>query len=93
MLLLSRSKPWKKTLSRDTQFQGFASSLGAEIADTDGWNLADVEKLIARRAYDLVLHATWNIAPRDLERLWMKEVAAKVPDLPDLPDMERGENE
>lgn len=38
---------------RDTQFAGFAALLAAEIADTDGWKLADVEKLIAQRTYDL----------------------------------------
>ena len=86
-------------MSRDTQFQGFASSLGAEIADTDGWNLADVEKLIARRAYDLVHHAIycngidsayWPGHPlygqaSDIYERGTTQDVSKIPDLTELP--------
>ncbi len=90
---------------RDTHFRGFAkllyddflqlaredtSSIG-EIAAPDyveKWRMK-VEQLIAERAYDLVLHTVWNIAPVDLERLFMKEVAAKVPDFTEWPEYEK----
>jgi hypothetical protein len=89
---------------RKTHFQGFAELVAQELKeqgllwiDTHVRPLVDppidfdyekIKQIIAQRAYDLVLHAVWNIAPVDLERLLMKDVAAKIPDLTEWPKPE-----
>ena len=40
---------------RDTKFLPDARNLAAEIANTDGWNLNEVEKLIAQHFYDFAV--------------------------------------
>ena len=85
---------------RDTQFLSFASSLAAEIADTDGWQLVEVEKLIARRAYDLVRHALycngidsayWPDHPLHgrASDIYERETTQKVDKIPDLTELPR----
>lgn len=80
---------------RDTQFAGFAEKLYQEIQEMacsyrtapSPEELKQREcEIIARRAFDLVLHTVWNVAPIDLERLFMHEVAAKVPDMATWPE-------
>jgi hypothetical protein len=80
---------------RDTQFAGFAAALGAEIANTDGWNLADVEKLIARRAYDLVDHVVCWIDPLDFmsHENPLEYIINAMPDLTELPKEQRNEKQ
>ncbi len=87
---------------RKEHFQGFAELLMQELNKNDLLDLSNariqdtieqrktrlIKQIIAERAYDLVLHAVWNIAPVDLERLFMKEVAAKVPDITAWPNYE-----
>lgn len=84
-------------MDRDTQFLGFAASLAAEIANTDGWHLADVEKLIARRAYDLAHHVLrcngidigfWDRRASDLYENEIITDLAGIPDMPELPEVE-----
>lgn len=80
---------------RNEHFKGFAELLYDELGTLDTMAIQrggdytsfdrDAKRLIAQRAYDLVLHTVWNIAPIDLERLLMKEVAAKIPDLTEWP--------
>lgn len=76
--------------NRDTQFADFAELLTAEIADTDGWNLADVEKLVAQRAYDFAYHvlycdgidsSCWNGRASDI---YKRETLSRVNALPDM---------
>lgn len=77
----------QKANPRDTQFKGFAQLLAAEIANTDGWMLSEVEKLIARRAYDLVLHTVWRTIPasgstiKEYQGLDIEEIAHLIPDM------------
>lgn len=79
---------------RDTQFAGFAEKLSQEIHDMacsftifpGAYVLKRMEcEIIARRAYDLVMHTLWNVASIDMETLFIDEMAAKVPDLTELP--------
>lgn len=82
---------------RDTHFAGFAQVLLQEMFE--GRSYIDFSKfdedvceqyqlLFARRAYDLVHHAMWNIASIDLERLSMDECTHKIPDLSALPEVQ-----
>jgi hypothetical protein len=69
---------------RDTRFLGFAALLAAEIANTDGWMLVDVERLIARRAYDLVQHTVESCHDREEDidcRMTEEALFSGIPDL------------
>lgn len=72
---------------RDTQFLGFAESLAAEIANTDGWMLVDVEKLIAQRVYDLVGHALDHAFTNGIIFDTPEEAANQIPDITALPEV------
>lgn len=84
----------QKANPRDTQFKGFAQSLAAEIADTDGWMLSDVEKLIARRAHDLVQHTVGysleylHECGVELSGSMGKRILPSIPDLKEWPERE-----
>ena len=90
---------------RNTHFRGYADLLFPEVSrlfftlyariselrpieETDAVE-DEIKSLLAQRGYDLVLHTVWNVAPVDLERLFMKEVAAKVPDFTAWPEQEK----
>ena len=69
--------------------------LTAEIANTGGWNLADVEKVVAQRAYDLALHVIDHLNHLPSKRVtlsgserraYLEELLADVPDLTEWPD-------
>ncbi len=87
---------------RSTHFQGYADLLFPELSQLFFTLYAriselrsieeidavedEIRTLLAQRGFDLVLHTVWNVAPVDLERLFMKEVAAKVPDFTAWPE-------
>lgn len=48
---------------RSTKFLEIARDITSDIASTDGWNLADVERLVAEHLYDFALHLLWHTIP------------------------------
>lgn len=66
---------------RDTQFQGFAKLLMSELLTHFG-DFEDMERIIARRAYDLVEHTIEHMRPY----IYGEQVAGQecVSDVPDL---------
>jgi hypothetical protein len=45
----------------------------------------DIQKLIARRAYDLVEHTSLCIDEKDMDMLGFDEAVDRIPDMPELP--------
>lgn len=82
-------------MSRDTQFMNYAMLVHNEILaiENEGlknnWNNIDIyrrqQEIMARRAYDLVLHAVENVDMVDLARLFRQEIAERIPDMTELP--------
>lgn len=83
---------------RDTQFLGFAGKVIEEMmVDHDknlvvfDWDLEEQSRLatiLARRAYDLVVHACEAVEDKEQEyesRITSSYMTSIVPDLPDLP--------
>lgn len=85
---------------RDTQFQGFAKALVDELMSLElvyagvtidspssmsRYYREEWEKIIARRAYDLVLHTVECVDMVDLARLFRQEIAERIPDMTELP--------
>lgn len=90
----------------DTHFAGYAKSLMDELLavddgriDVSSYNSVDdetIEKyrtIIARRAYDLVLHTVWQTIPasgstiKKYQGMTIEEITAMIPDLPVLPEV------
>ena len=84
-----------KRMSRDTQFMNYAMLVHNEILaiENEGlknnWNNIDIyrrqQEIMARRAYDLVLHAVENVDMVDLARLFRQEIAERIPDMIEPP--------
>lgn len=74
-------------MSRDTQFQGFAKLLTDELVQQTPLGISDeVEKIIARRAYDLVEHTLEHAETIAFDRLSIDEhVERLIPDMTKLP--------
>ncbi|GAC1661672.1 MAG: hypothetical protein PVS3B3_32400 [Ktedonobacteraceae bacterium] len=70
--------------NRDTQFAGFAKIVTIEIANANRWDLTHVERLIAQRAYDLVVHA---LSHEKLQWYPFEEIG--IEDIPDLTEWTR----
>lgn len=91
---LSKVKQGEELMSddiRSNQFREAARSIVADIANTDGWQLANVEKLVAEHLYDFACHVTQNIMPNDLHDMdagtkTQQEVLSIVPDMAELPE-------
>lgn len=94
---------------RDTHLAGFAAALFQEMqADLTALFVAlgnrrehnitsaesIIQQLLARRAYDLVVHVLWHTIPADgssikqYQGLTIEQIAAMIPDLPELPEVE-----
>ncbi len=89
---------------RDTHFIGFADQLIDELLETNALDMLDAKRfweinerqeviqLLARRAYDLVLHTVWRTIPASgstiakYEGLTIAEIANAIPDMPELPE-------
>ncbi len=86
---------------RDTHFSGFAQAVVEEMYKLEFWIEPGLEyddmrqafaDIIARRAYDLVLHTVWQTIPasgstiKKYQGLTIEEIAAMIPDLPELPE-------
>ena len=69
---------------RDTHFQGFAKLLWEEASNTP---MNEIEQLIARRAYDLVVHALNTCSLEAFEI--MGNGVEEVPDLAEWPKSEQ----
>lgn len=69
---------------RDTKFAGFARAVIDELVSKSPseWGYDEACLLIARRAYDLVEHATKEL----LASAWFADWMLYVPDLPELPE-------
>jgi hypothetical protein len=90
----------------DTHFSGFARALWKDLLDANSDGYIDVNewddptdtpnyiKIIARRAYDLVLHTLWQTTPASgstiakYQGLTIAEIANAIPGLPELPKVE-----
>ncbi len=79
---------------RDTHFKQFAEMLFEEFpwsfdicieSSEDGWE-ERWKQLIARRAYDLVVHTLSNTEHINLDRLTEEEHAARIPDMVEWPE-------
>lgn len=76
---------------RDTKFQGFAKLLTDELIQQTPLGISDeVEKIIARRAYDLVDFAIFHIAvemSKDSAVMFLprSDVVKYIPDITELP--------
>ena len=86
---------------RDTQFQGWAKLLLDELLGDwefgyidvsrrrEPQECAEMETIMARRAYDLVEHVIGNIVPDDLlertDKKSIAEVACSIPDMTQWP--------
>ncbi len=88
------------TNPRDTQFQGFAKVLWDELVRANGYGYIDVNEdddgidptnyrqIIARRAYDLLYHASIAINNTQVKQLGMSlHPNAMMRDIPDLTDL------
>jgi hypothetical protein len=79
--------------ARDTQFRGFAKALVTEITDEVrviisplNTDISDkLEKLIARRAYELAKHVIDNLRANYMEDWKTKQIMPKIPDLTKWP--------
>ena len=67
--------------ARDTQFQGFAELLFEEIVSTE--DLEDVQKIIARRAYDFACYVSGEFVPKCEDSV--KGCVERIPDMTELP--------
>jgi hypothetical protein len=74
---------------REKQFAGFAKAVVDEIYSmvkvTRYWDETEMRKIIARRAFDLVLYALYNIDPHWFQTSTNHEIVQYIPDLPVLP--------
>lgn len=79
--------------NRDTQFTGFAHALAEEILLEMEYSVgrasqdisANLEVLLARRAYDFAFHAIENSRSNDMEDWETDAIMPYVPDMPELP--------
>jgi hypothetical protein len=84
-------------MSRDDQFAGFAELLYKEFANSGAvyrngtvtrreLSKAEVERIIARRAYDLMHHAMTELADCALYGDTVEGNVASIPDMRQLPE-------
>jgi len=80
---------------RDTHFAGFAKLVAEELPDppiddsylglpTAEWK-ETIQKIIARRAYDLVFHTLMEVDPAWLDMLDTSEWTGRIPDMTEWP--------
>jgi len=92
--IIEHLRPSAAQMSRDTQFQGFAKALLAELLQgsivevrtpfQDDWR-EEWESIIARWAYDLVEHSTRYHFCGDKYYRSLKEKVESIPDMTELP--------
>lgn len=88
----------RKQNSRDTQFAGFAKMLlndimrsnAVDIVDVQRFwrdeDIAEVEQIIARRAYDLAHHIIEHVEISAIDMLSIDECVERIPDMDEWPE-------
>jgi hypothetical protein len=73
-------------MSEKIPFHGFATDITAEIANTDGWNLADVERMVAEHLYQFAVHILMHTTPvagspiKKYQGMTLDEIVQAIPD-------------
>ena len=96
---------------RDTHFTGFAKALWSEMLQANDYGYIDCNEhddptdtpnyieVIARRAYDLVLHTCWRTIPasgstiKKYSGMTIEEIANMIPDMSELPKGQQRDND